>query len=188
MKIASITAGAAGMFCGSCMHDNALAGGALALGHDALLIPTYTPIRTDEEDVSQKRVFFGGINVYLQQKTGLFRHTPLVVRSALERPWLLNWVSKFAMGVQAEFLGDLTRLDARRASHGRQRKEVETLVSLAGKRDGGPMSSCSPMSCSRASCRRLKRRLKVPVVAHVARRRHFPRIVAAESTANGRSN
>ena len=65
MKIASITAGAAGMYCGSCMRDNTLAAAMCALGHDALLIPTYTPIRTDEEDVSQKRVFFGGINVYL---------------------------------------------------------------------------------------------------------------------------
>ena len=32
------------------------------------LIPLYTPIRTDEEDVSIDRVFYGGINVYLQQK------------------------------------------------------------------------------------------------------------------------
>src|SRR6516225_7555579 len=76
MKIATITAGAAGMYCGSCMHDNTLVAALTDLGHDALLIPTYTPIRTDETDVSQKRVFFGGINVYLQQKSALFRHTP----------------------------------------------------------------------------------------------------------------
>ena len=65
MKIALITAGAAGMYCGSCMKDNTLAAALNAIGHDALLIPTYTPIRTDEEDVSQSRVFFGGINVFL---------------------------------------------------------------------------------------------------------------------------
>src|SRR2546423_11380649 len=29
-----------------------------SLGHDALLIPTYTPITTDEPDVSQQTVFF----------------------------------------------------------------------------------------------------------------------------------
>src|SRR6266851_5623684 len=60
MKIAYITAGAAGMYCGSCMHDNTLVAALGAQGHEALLIPTYTPIRTDEPDVSQKRVFFGG--------------------------------------------------------------------------------------------------------------------------------
>src|SRR5262249_53800953 len=54
MRIAYITAGAAGMYCGSCMHDNTLASALMALGHEALLIPTYTPIRTDEEDVSLK--------------------------------------------------------------------------------------------------------------------------------------
>jgi hypothetical protein len=53
MRIAYITAGAAGMFCGSCLHDNTLVAALRGLGHDALLIPTYTPIRTDEVDVSQ---------------------------------------------------------------------------------------------------------------------------------------
>src|SRR5438445_5944652 len=76
IRVAYVTGGAAGMFCGSCIHDNTLVSALLAQGHDALLIPTYTPIRTDERDVSQKRVFFGGINVYLQQKLALFRHTP----------------------------------------------------------------------------------------------------------------
>jgi len=64
MKIAYITAGAAGMYCGSCLHDNTLVAALIAQGHDAILIPTYTPIRTDEADVSQKRVFLGGINVF----------------------------------------------------------------------------------------------------------------------------
>ena len=76
MKIAYVTAGAAGMYCGSCMHDNTLVTALRRLGHDAMLIPTYTPIRTDEPDASQPRVFFGGINVFLQQKLSLFRYTP----------------------------------------------------------------------------------------------------------------
>jgi hypothetical protein len=52
MHIAIITAGGAGMFCGSCMHDNTLAGALMAAGHEVSLIPTYTPIRVDERDVS----------------------------------------------------------------------------------------------------------------------------------------
>jgi hypothetical protein len=68
MKIAYLTAGAAGMFCGSCLHDNALAKAMLRLGHECILVPVYTPIRTDNEDVSIDKVFMGGINVYLQQK------------------------------------------------------------------------------------------------------------------------
>src|SRR5262245_45781669 len=75
-KIAFITAGGAGMFCGSCMRDNTLAAQLIKLGSDIVLIPTYTPIRTDEANVSIEQVFFGGINVYLQQKWSLFRFVP----------------------------------------------------------------------------------------------------------------
>jgi glycosyltransferase involved in cell wall biosynthesis len=127
VRIAYITAGAAGMFCGSCMHDNTLAAALSRLGHEALLVPTYTPIRTDEPDVSQKRVFFGGINVYLQQKFGLFRHTPWFLDRLLDLPRLLRWVSRFAVKTQAHDLGELT-ISMLQGEHGRQRKEVEKLV------------------------------------------------------------
>jgi hypothetical protein len=69
MKIVYLAAGAGGMYCGSCLHDNTLARALVRLGEDVLLVPTYTPLRTDEPDVSQRRMFFGGINVYLQQKS-----------------------------------------------------------------------------------------------------------------------
>src|SRR6516165_10532021 len=108
MRIAYITAGAAGMFCGSCMRDNTLVAELQRQGHDALLIPTYTPIRTDEDDVSQLRVFFGGINVYLQEKFFLFRYTPRFFDRLLDANWLLRWVSRFAVKTQAQQLGDLT--------------------------------------------------------------------------------
>jgi glycosyltransferase involved in cell wall biosynthesis len=127
MRIAYITAGAAGMFCGSCMHDNTLVSALVAAGHDALLIPTYTPIRTDEDDVSQKRVFYGGINVYLQEKFALFRHTPWLLDRLLDARRLLRWVSRFAVNTKYEDLGDLT-VSMLQGEHGHQRKEVSKLV------------------------------------------------------------
>jgi glycosyltransferase involved in cell wall biosynthesis len=127
MRIAYITAGAAGMYCGSCMRDNTLVSALGRQGHEALLVPTYTPIRTDEEDVSQKRVFFGGINVYLQQKFSLFRHTPGFLDRLLDGRGLLRWVSRFAVRTQARELGELT-LSMLRGEHGHQRKEIEKLV------------------------------------------------------------
>jgi glycosyltransferase involved in cell wall biosynthesis len=127
MKIAYITAGAAGMYCGSCMKDNTLAAALNKLGHDCLLLPTYTPIRTDEEDVSQQRVFFGGINVYLQQKSWLFRYTPWLWDRLLDIPRLLRWVSRFAMSTRAEELGGLT-VSMLQGRDGKQRKEVRKLV------------------------------------------------------------
>jgi glycosyltransferase involved in cell wall biosynthesis len=127
MKIAYITAGAAGMFCGSCMHDNTLVATLQAQGHEALLIPTYTPIRTDEADVSQKRVFFGGINVYLQQKLALFRHTPWFLDRPLDALPLLRWVSRFAVKTQADELGSLA-VSMLQGEHGHQAKEVRKLA------------------------------------------------------------
>ena len=53
------------MFCGSCMQDNTLVRTLRLAGEDAVLVPTYTPIRVDEDDVSVDRVFMGGVNVYL---------------------------------------------------------------------------------------------------------------------------
>ena len=51
MRILSITAGAAGMYCGSCTRDNALARELLARGHDVTLVPVYTPTRPDEPNL-----------------------------------------------------------------------------------------------------------------------------------------
>ena len=70
------------MICGSCLHDNTLAAALKRAGHDIALIPTYTPIRTDEDDVSIDRVFYGAISVYLEQNVPLLRAMPRSVSTA----------------------------------------------------------------------------------------------------------
>ena len=42
-------------------------------GHDVTLVPLYTPTLTDETNVSNDKIFFGGISVYLEQNWALFR-------------------------------------------------------------------------------------------------------------------
>ena len=108
MRIVSITAGAGGMFCGSCLRDNAAAAALIALGHDALLVPTYTPITTDEQDVSTRHVFLGGVNVYLQNAGWLFRHLPRVVDNFLNNNALLRWAGGFVGRTDYGQLGSLT--------------------------------------------------------------------------------
>jgi hypothetical protein len=76
LNILSITAGAAGMYCGSCSRDNALAVELLKRGHKVTLLPLYTPTNPDEANVSRKRVLFGGISIYLQQYSPFFRKSP----------------------------------------------------------------------------------------------------------------
>ena len=69
MRILSVTAGAASMYCGSCLRDNALAAQLITRGHDVTLIPLYTPLLSDEANVTRPEVLFGGISIYLQHRS-----------------------------------------------------------------------------------------------------------------------
>ena len=163
MRIAYITAGAGGMFCGNCLQDNTLAAALCRLGHDALLIPTYTPLRTDEDNVSQRRVFFGGINVFLQQKFALFRHTPWILDRLLDAPPLLRWVSRFAVKTRPEELGDLT-LSILQGEHGPQRKELAKLIRWLAAEVHPEIINLTNVLLS-GMVHELKRALGVPVLA-----------------------
>jgi glycosyltransferase involved in cell wall biosynthesis len=162
MNIAYITAGAAGMLCGSCLHDNTLAAALIRKGQRLSLIPTYTPIRTDEADVSLPHIFYGGINVYLQQKSVLFRKTPWFLDRLLDRPSLLNVLSRFSSSTDAADLGDLTE-SILRAEEGRQKKELEKLIQWL-KEDLKPDLVQLTNSMFAGMARTMKAELKVPVL------------------------
>lgn len=127
MRILSITAGAAGMYCGSCFRDNALAIELLARGHEVSLVPMYTPTRTDEQNVSNRRVLFGGISVYLQQHASLFRRTPRFLDRLWDSPRVIAAFSRRAVQTDARMLGDLT-VSMLEGERGPIRKEFEKLV------------------------------------------------------------
>ena len=127
MKIAYIAAGAAGMYCGTCIHDNTLVSAIQKKGHNVALIPTYTPLRTDEENVSLNRVFYGGINVYLQQKLALFRYTPWFLDRFLDSGTLLKSLFRFSSSTNAKDLGTLT-ISMLEGEEGNQKKELKKLI------------------------------------------------------------
>jgi hypothetical protein len=120
MKILSITGGAANMYCGSCMRDNALAAELIRQGQDVMLLPFYTPTRTDEPNVSADRVFFGGISVYLQQHSSLFRKAPRFLDRVLDSPALIRLFSGRGVKVDPAGLGEMTvsMLKGRDGLHG----------------------------------------------------------------------
>jgi glycosyltransferase involved in cell wall biosynthesis len=134
VKLLSITAGAADMFCGSCLRDNALAAELLRRGHDVTLLPVYTPTLTDEPNMSAGRpVFFGGISVYLQQHLAIFRHTPWLLDRLWDAPSVIKRFASGSIQVDPRMLGALT-VSTLRGESGYQRKEVEKLVHfLAGE-------------------------------------------------------
>jgi len=127
MKILYITAGAAGMYCGSCLRDNALAAELIAQGHDVALVPIYTPILTDETDVSQHRVFFGGISVYLQQHMSFFRKTPWLLDKLWDSTFALKMASRRSIPVNPRLLGELT-VSMLEGEDGHQSKELLKLI------------------------------------------------------------
>lgn len=132
MKIVFLTAGAAGMYCGSCMHDNAIAKALRASGDDVLLQPVYTPIRTDESTIASEQVFFGGIHVYLLQQMPWLRWLPRWTRSWMDRPSLIRMLTRRAVKTDPAKLGELT-LSMLRGEHGRQSEEVGRLVDWLAK-------------------------------------------------------
>jgi glycosyltransferase involved in cell wall biosynthesis len=127
MKILSITAGAAGMYCGSCLRDNALAARLLKEGHDVTLVPIYTPTLTDEENVSEHKVFFGGISVYLEQHIPLFRHTPKIFDRLWDSEAALGFVARRSIAVNPGSLAELT-ISMLKGEDGYQRKELDKLI------------------------------------------------------------
>ena len=162
MKVAYITAGAAGMYCGTCIHDNTLATTLKKQGHNVALIPTYTPTRTDEANVSLDRVFFGGINVYLQQKLSIFRRTPWSFDRLLDNPTLLNGLARFSGSTDARDLGQLT-VSMLRAEHGHQKKELAKLVKWLAE-ENRPEIVYLTNSMLVGFTREIKKTLDVPVI------------------------
>jgi glycosyltransferase involved in cell wall biosynthesis len=162
MRLGYITAGAAGMYCGSCLHDNTLAAALIARGHDCLLIPTYTPARTDETDVSQERVFYNGISVFLEQRFAFFRKVPWFDR-LLESPALLRWAMKLGIEVEPAQLSDLF-LSMLRGSAGNQAREIDKLAGWL-ERDVKPELINLTNVLLSGMVPELKKRLRVPIIA-----------------------
>jgi glycosyltransferase involved in cell wall biosynthesis len=127
VKILSITAGAAGMYCGSCARDNALAAELMARGHDICLVPVYTPTRTDEPNMSRPVVLFGGISVYLQQYVSLFRWTPWFLDRLWDAPGVIQTFAGRMVSNNPRMLGDLT-LSMLKGERAVLKKEFEKLV------------------------------------------------------------
>ncbi|WP_145195607.1 glycosyltransferase family 4 protein [Thalassoglobus polymorphus] len=162
MHIAIITAGGAGMFCGSCMHDNTWARALMQAGHEVSLIPTYTPIRVDEHNESSHRVFVGGINVYLNSKSGLWRGLPRFMKSWLDRPGVIQMLTKRAISNDASELGELalSMLSGDSGPHRDAFEELDRYVSDALKPDVVIFSN----ALLSGAVRQLKERFSGPVL------------------------
>lgn len=165
LRIAILAAGAAGMYCGSCIRDNALAMALKRMGHDCVMIPLYTPVRTDTASAAIGQVFYGGVNTWLQHAMGLFRHTPRALDWLMDRPWLLSLAGNYGAQTSPSQLGDFT-LDILRGETGHTGKELRRLIKFL-KNDIRPQVVSLPNLMFIGAARMLKEKLNVPVIVEL---------------------
>jgi glycosyltransferase involved in cell wall biosynthesis len=155
------------MYCGLCLRDNALVAALRHAGHQAIMVPLYLPLTLDEPDQSAGMpIFFGGINVYLDQKSALFRKAPRWLHRALASPAILRWASGRAAKTRPQDVGDLT-LSMIRGEEGNQERELNELITWL-KSQPKPDAICLSNVLLVGLARRLKSELRAPVICLLA--------------------
>jgi glycosyltransferase involved in cell wall biosynthesis len=163
MNIVQLTPGAGGMYCGNCFHDNALVAALRGLGHEAIMLPLYLPINVEDEDQSAGQpIFFGGVNVYLEQKSALYRNAPNWLRRLLNSRRLLAWAAGKAVKTRADEAGELLT-SMLRGEAGNQNREITELIDWLREHQQ-PDVICLSNALLIGMVRRLKAELGVPVV------------------------
>jgi glycosyltransferase involved in cell wall biosynthesis len=132
MKLVHLSPGSGDNFyCENCLRDAAMVLALRRIGHDAASVALYLPLMVEDglHEAARNEVFFGGVNVYLQQKSRLFRRTPRWLDRLFDARWLLRWAGKKAGMTAARDVGE-TMLSILRGEDGRQAKELERLVAF----------------------------------------------------------
>lgn len=129
MRVIQITPGSGDSFyCENCLRDKATLRAMRDLGHDVIMLPLYLPIGPDEFTPSMRPgVFFGGINVYLQQKAAFFRKSPRWMDRLFDSPGLLRLAGRLAGMTSPGELAQTT-ISMLRGGSGRQKKELDRLM------------------------------------------------------------
>jgi len=151
-------------YCENCLRDAALVQALRRLGHDVLMVPLYLPLAADKiEPLSNAPIFFGGINVYLQQKLALFRRTPRWIDRWFDSQRLLAWAARKVGMTNAQDLG-ATTVSMLRGEEGRQVKELDRFVDWLRTEPQKPDVVCLSNILLAGMAKRIKERLGVPVV------------------------
>ncbi len=170
MRIVYLTAGAGGTICGNCLRDNALAAALQAQGHDVVLLPIYTPLRTDEVSVAAHDVYMGGVNLYLGLKYPWAAKLPSFVHRLLDSPALLRHVSRLAVKTLPEDLGAMT-VATLRGEDGPIAAEIAPLIKALKQLEPDVVHLTNTMLAGLAPP--IKRELGIPIIASLQGEDYF---------------
>ena len=126
MRVLYLTAGTGGFFCGACIRDNALTHALRGMGHEVHLMPLYLPMTLDQSDASDCPLFLGGVNVWLQDKVSLFRHTPRFIDKLFDSKPFLKIAGQRSGMTDAKVLGHMT-VNSLKGLAGTQKKEIRRM-------------------------------------------------------------
>ncbi|NUM55150.1 MAG: glycosyltransferase family 4 protein [Candidatus Hydrogenedentes bacterium] len=164
MRILSLTPGTGGTFyCQNCLRDGQMVRGLRRRGHDVIVVPLYLPILLDSEGLDNGTgVFFGGVNVFLQQNLGIFRNTPRWLDKMLDSSWMLRRAAAREGSTRARDLAPMT-YSMLQGRDGRQRKELHRFIEwLQGEPKPDLVHISNALLLGLAG--EIRERLKVPIV------------------------
>ena len=149
------------------MRDNALANALIKDGHEAELLPMYLPLMLDEDSEGQESdspVFFGGINIFLQQKFAVFRHSPEWFDKLLNKPNLLRSAAKRSHMTSARDHGQMT-FEMLRLDGVVFEKELNKLYSWINDH-GVPDALCLSTALQAGLAKEIKKQWNIPVICY----------------------
>jgi len=151
VKLIFLTPGTGSYYCGACLRDNMLGRELHRLGHDVTL-----------PNARQTPIFFGGINVYLQQKLPFFRKTPAALDRLFNSTRLLRWAARHSHMTSAREQGAMT-LEMLNVDTSQLHKESEKLFSWLAA-SGRPDLVCLSTTLLAGFASEIKRRFSCPVL------------------------
>jgi glycosyltransferase involved in cell wall biosynthesis len=138
MRIVQLAPGAGGGFyCENCIRDAMLVRQFHKMGHEAIALPMYLPSGTQQGDFKKGPMFYGGINVWLQQHLDLFRKTPRWLDRWFDGQKLLAKVSGKTGLASAKELGQTT-ISMLQGSDGKQVKELNRMLDWLAEPENKP--------------------------------------------------
>jgi len=127
MKIAYLLPGSGGSFyCGNCTRDKVFTSSMKNSGHDILMIPMYLPLGIDECE-TESPIFFGAVNIYLEQISPIFKKLPRFIKTFLDSEKVLRLAAKQSGSTKAEGNEDMT-MSMLEGANGKQAEDLDTLI------------------------------------------------------------